>query len=67
MFQDMRTLKDYLAYARAYINPRINERAGMSSVCRFGFVECLLTFCHSVLPAGSRLPAVSCDWLACGT
>jgi len=29
--QDMKTLKDYLAYARAYVNPRISERAGMQS------------------------------------
>jgi len=28
----MKTLKDYLAYARAYINPRISERAGLPSL-----------------------------------
>ena len=31
LYQDMKTLKDYLAYARAYINPRISERAGLPS------------------------------------
>ena len=30
----MKTLKDYLAYARAYINPRISERAGMQLIVK---------------------------------
>ena len=29
---DMKTLKDYLAYARAYINPRISEHAGQALI-----------------------------------
>jgi DNA replication licensing factor MCM4 len=29
---DMKTLKDYIAYARAYINPRISEKAGQSLI-----------------------------------
>jgi DNA replication licensing factor MCM4 len=29
---DMKTLKDYVAYARAYVNPRISEKAGQALV-----------------------------------
>jgi len=40
----MKTLKDYLAYARSYVNPRISERAGMSSVELLHLIQVVKTF-----------------------
>ena len=31
-FQDMAVLKDYLGYSKAYIHPKISERAGQSLI-----------------------------------
>jgi DNA replication licensing factor MCM4 len=31
-FQDMKTLKDYIAYAKAYVQPRISETAGQALI-----------------------------------
>ena len=40
-FLDMAVLKDYIAYARTYINPRLNEEAGQALIEVFYYQQFL--------------------------